>query len=233
MPHQAITIEFDHSSSPRFKFALEESRKQPSFKESNKVYSVVYKREEFEAMHRLLEYLKTLRNKRVHVDGNEMPWDEVFHYLWCYELRRKAYDPVQYCMGDARQFPAFNPWGCLQAIMPLSNDTQWLHYGKFDSDGSTWVFDKERIWHSLKANTHRYRFCPALDITRIQKILEAFPETVNPKIDKDWEYDGVFDRHLVARISAGPEKEKSPYGVKPSSPKAIKNIYNKILSRIS
>jgi len=235
MSYRTITIEFHHSFSPAFKFALEEAQTQLSFKQIDSgkasVYTVSYKRREFKALHKLIECFKNVRNKRVYVDNQEMPWPEVFHYNWCYRLRQQAYDPIEYCTGDSRQYPAFNPWGCLQTMMPLSNDTEWLHYGQFDVDG-TFIFDKKKIGHYLKANTHRFRFCPALNIDLMFQVLDVFPETVNPNIDSDWEYIEVYGRHLTIGISTSPGSKKHYCGVSPSSPEAIKNIYQKILIKL-
>lgn len=206
----SIRIEFSRSLSPRFSIALQEARKHPSFVQSGNTYNVTLSREE---AYRMAELLKGLRSRRVFVDGKEAPWDEVFHYCGCYALRRLAYDPEEYCLGDSRHAPAINPWGCIQAIMPLSGSAEWLSWGCFDLDG-TFIFDKKKIRHYLIANTHRYRFCPALRIDAMLRILEAFPETANPRVNPDWQ------------ALAG-------YGVAPSSPAAVKRICEAILEKTS
>lgn len=227
-----ITIRFNHSTSPQFRFALEEAKKQISFQEKDGIYSVDYNPQDYEQLHHLIDHLTHLKNKRVYVDDQEFSWRDVFHYLNCYRLREKSYDKKQYCMGDSRQFPAFNLWRCIQAMMPLSRYAEWLHYGKFDLD-STFIFDKDRIKHYLLANTHRFRFCPILNQDTILKVLEAFPETANPRIDPDWQFSGSMDRRLAVGISlsAGQGKE-SLTGVVPASYGAIKRIYQKILDKL-
>ena len=231
MNRPIITISFLRSSSPRFPFALAEAQKQPSFRQDNNSYSVSF--EDPAALHRLLDHLKGMRHRHVYVDDQEMPWDEVFHYLWCYRLRQKAYDPIQYCLGDSRQYPAINPWGCIQALMPLSNNIEWLRYGQFDKDG-TWIFDKKKIAHYLNINTHQHRFCPALDMNTMIRILGAFPETANPKIDKDWVYADVYDLNLtvgmsISNVTCG---QKQYCGVRPASPQSTTNICKKILAKL-
>ncbi len=230
MSYQIIKISFLRSSSSNF--ALQEVQKNPTFKEDNKTYSASYTKEQSADMHKLLDLLKGCRNRRVFVDDQELPWDEVFHYIECYRSRQKAYDPIEYCSGDAHQYPAFNPWCCIQVAMPFSNNTMWLCYGKFDSDG-TWIFDKQKITHYLKTNIQRFRFCSALDMDFMMKVLNAFPETANPKIDKNWEYASVQNKHLVVSINSSAKSFDPQYycGVRPSSPKAVKNIYQKILNK--
>lgn len=221
-----MLIEFNHASSPRFRFVLLEARKHASFKDLGRIYSVTL---EPEPCYRLAQLLKGFRNKRVFVDSQELPWDEVFAYSNCYTLRCHAYDPVKYCQGDSRQCPAFNPWRCIHARMPLSNSAEWLCYGHFDLDG-TFIFDKAKIRHYLLANTRNYRFCPAYHAEIMLKVLDAFPETANPNIDKNWTYAEYPQRELKAEISTGKEI-LSPAGVAPASTAAIDNIYEKILEK--
>ncbi|MBI4708206.1 MAG: hypothetical protein HY761_09850 [Candidatus Omnitrophica bacterium] len=231
MPYRTLTIEFYQSTSPRFRFILLEAQKHKTFNHSKDIYSVTFTREESDQSYRMSQFLKGFRNKYVFIDGKEMPWDEVFHYCNCYALRKLSHDPVQYCHGDARQYPAFNPWRCIQTMMPLSSDTEWLCYGHFDLDG-TFIFDKERIKHYLLANTHKFRFCPAFNTIVILKVLDLFPETVNPRVDSNWKYVKTIDRHLIIGVSIGQEKETLPIGVIPSSPNAAKNIFDKIIDKL-
>ena len=119
--------------------------------------------------------------------------------------------------------------------MPFSHYSEWLRYGRFDKDG-TWIFDKKKIAHYLNTNAHEFRFCPAYNPNFMMRVLDAFPETANPRIDKDWQYAEVIDRSLCVSIelgSFGPDKKTHYYsGVVPTSPGALKNIINKIFAKI-
>jgi hypothetical protein len=220
-----MNIEFKHSSSPRFRFVLEESRQHQSFIKEGNLYSVTVDRE---AAYRLAKLLKGFRNKRVFIDNKELPWDEVFAYLDCYTLRSTAYDPVHHCQGDSRQFPAFNLWRCIHTMMPLT-EAEWLCYGYFDIDG-TFIFDKEKIKHYLLTNTKKIRFCPAFHENIMLLILDAFPETANPRIDHDWKYMAPRPRDIKIEVSTD-EQPNTYVGVAPASPEAIKNIHEKILEK--
>lgn len=156
-------------------------------------------------------------------------------YMWCYKLRQKAYVPREYCFGDSKQHPARNPWGCWQAKMPLGSELEWLSYGHFDTDG-TFIFDKKKIAHYVFANIEEFRGCPALNMNHIRKVLKIFPETINPKIDKDWKYQEPIFRKLEAeiKIHIGKSEDKivHPVGVKPASIEAVERIINKIFNKI-
>lgn len=229
-----IKIGFKRSPAVDFDFIIQEAQKSSCFIEADAsgMLSASYDRNRILELHRLLERLKRFRNKIVFVDGERLPWSEVFGYLWCYRLRDKAANKDEYCHGCAWQFPALNPWGCIQAKMPLAARVQWLLYGHFDKDG-TFIFNKEKIRSSLLANIEEFRFCPALDRDRIEKILAAFPETANPQIDKNWMYVGPIDKSLVVniRIFSGIDKQDF-VGVCPFSLQASKNIYQKIIRKI-
>lgn len=231
MPYKKITIEFKHSPSPRFAFALKEARTCKTFSEDAKTYSATYEASEFEAMHRLVERLKSFIHKRVFIDGEEYSWNEVFAYLWCYGLKEKAYDKDQYCHGDANQFPAINPWGCIQVNMPMSRESEWFRYGKFDVDGKTFIFNKKMIEHYFTANTERFRFCPALDIEKMKHALARLPESVNPAIHKDWEYVGPVFKSLMVSVGLNESKPEHPCGVCLNSMSAVKNLYKRMTEK--
>ncbi len=40
---------------------------------------------------------------------------------------------------------------------------------------------RKRIKHELTKNLHPYRFCPALNPSLIQEVIDALPNVVNPK----------------------------------------------------
>lgn len=226
-----FSISFAHSYSPHFPFLLKEAQGHHSFCQDDKLYYLIIPLKEGNTLFRIATMLKRFRNKHVLVDGKSFSWDEVFCFLNCYTLRDKSYDCLRFCHGDSKQFPALNIWGCINALMPLSAQAEWLCYGHFDSDG-TFIFDKEKIKHYFLSNTKAYRFCPALDETKMIKTLEAFPETANPRIDKDWVSVKTIDYSLKTVISSCPDKDEF-IGVAPSSHKAAENIYAKIMAKIS
>ena len=188
--YKTITIEFFHSKSPIFNIILKYAQEHISFTHSDDKYTVTFNFQEADKAYVLADKLRGIRNKRVLVDGRETLWQEVFCYMWCYALRKRAYDPAFYCIGERIADPRcfFNIWRCRQANMPLLKNSDWISYGHFDVDQLTFIFDKERIKQELMGNLHPYRFCPAIDIDVIIRILDAFPETVNPHINRDWRY---------------------------------------------
>jgi hypothetical protein len=115
--------------------------------------------------------------------------------------------------------------------MPIGAEQDWLCYGHFDIDG-TFIFDKKRIEHYVFSSLKEFRECPALDIERVRKIMDAFPETINPRIDKDWRYQEPVFHKLEARVSIKcGNGELNAIGVKPASIEAVERIIHKLLKK--
>ena len=229
--YKSIRIEFNHSPSPRFRFAVKEARAISTFTQNGKTYCVTYDRAEFEDLHRLVGRLKSFIYKKVFIDDVEYPWDEVFAYLWCFELKQKSWKPGQYCHGESRQSPAINPWGCNHARMPLNNEAKWLRFGKFDVDGKTFLFNKDMIAYKFKAHTESFRFCPALDEEKMKSTLDKLPESVNPCVNKDWKYVGITVNSLMVSISAGSDDLEHPAGVCPASIESRDKIFKHLTGK--
>jgi len=75
----------------------------------------------------------------------------------------------------------------MQSRMPFRQGSEWLSWGRFLNKGGDREFDIERIKHELEKNLYRYRFCPALDLDHIGRVIEAFPRQVKPRRDRDWQ----------------------------------------------
>ena len=91
-------------------------------------------------------------------------------------------------------------------------------------------------------SVHPYRFCPALNIERLEKIFAAWPQQVNPVKDKNWAFIECCDNDKGSlRIDKLVGKAKSGYqdqededwnaryanGVKPQGESTIRQIIQK------
>ncbi len=76
----------------------------------------------------------------------------------------------------------------MRAGMAFTANSQWFTFGKWLNNSGDWQFDKERIRHELAKNLHEVRFCPALDLERVNEILSALPDIVNPTKNKNWKF---------------------------------------------
>jgi hypothetical protein len=234
-PSNGITIEFLHSTSSSFEFAVQAAQASPEFTQYGEgrkaVYRATYSREELDVASDLLEHVKGWRRRAVYVDGEKMPWNAVFGYVWCYKKRKASFKPEFYCFGYEETW-MLNPWGCIRCEVPFTERADWCTWGRWLNKRGDWQFDKERIKHELQKNLYQYRFCPALDLTLAEQALEAFPETVNPKKDKDWRFveswgDGGVG--LVLTVTKYGFKEKATMiGAAPEGHGALQKLIQRV-----
>jgi hypothetical protein len=239
-PSTGITIEFRYSTSQSFEFAVAYAAKHASFAQfgdaKRALYRVAYDRTDLESVAEMAEHLKGWRNRAVYVDGEKVTWKSVFDYLWCYRNKQASYKPEYYCFGYENEWQ-FNIWGCVQCGLPFIENADWFCWGRFVSKQADWEFDKARIRHELEKNLHSYRFCPALDGSRVLDVLSAFPEKVNPQKDKNWQFAESWGDYsgsgLLVKVKRyGFTDEVTVKGVSPSGRGALKDIGKRLKFRL-
>lgn len=193
-PGKGISIEFADSSAANFHLALAAARRAPDFQNcelnKKKWYMATWPQEQIAESLELAESLKTLRNRKVYLDGQPSQWAFVFGFVSCYQQRQAAYRPVEYCFGvEDKQL---NTWGCKQANMPWTSWAPWFSYGRFLNQ-SKFVFDKKRIRHELETNLYNIRFCPQLRFDLVEKVFEMLPTEVSVSDGSTpWTYNQHF-----------------------------------------
>jgi len=200
IPPSGITIEFAESTSAGFADAVKEQLAAPINKTCVKAkktwYLASWETKDISNALKLVKNLKGMRNRKVHIDGEEAKWDDVFGFTWCAEQRNTAYKPVEYCFGlDEKRL---NIWGCKQTRMEWTEWSNWFTYGKYEKVGMLksqvkFVFDKGRIKHELKTNLFRCRYCPHINFNLIDAIIDAFPDEVTPTDNGPWTYKRDYD----------------------------------------
>jgi hypothetical protein len=234
-PAQGITIEFLHSSSSSFEFAVTAAKAFSSFREFGEgrkaTYRVTVAPQDLAQLTDLIGYVKGWRRRDVYVDGEKLPWDAVFRYTWCYERRAASFKPQFYCFGYEER-GQLNPWGCIQARLPFDEHQEWCTWGRWLNKRGDWRFDKERIQHELQKSLFQYRFCPAIDLALVDRVLEAFPETVNPNGDRDWKFVQTWDDNAAGLVVTvrqyGFDEKQVMVGAAPDGPGALRELTRRV-----
>lgn len=123
----------------------------------------------------------------VYVDGEKVPWDSVFSFIWCFEKRKSSFKPDLYCFGYEDEWQ-INIWGCIRSDLPFTENANWCEWGQWKNKRGDWEFDKDRIRHELQKNLYPYRYCPVIQLDLAQESLAALPDKVNPNRDKNWKF---------------------------------------------
>lgn len=234
-----ITIEFPFTSAQSFEFAVKEAKSFETFEQFGEdkkaVFRVTLNKNEIYRAKELLLQIKGWRKRTVYVNGEKVLWDSVFDFTWCYERKLSSFKPEYYCFGYENEWD-FNVWGCLKAMMPFIQHSRWFTYGKWLNNTGDWEFDKERIRHELAKNLHSHRFCPALNPDLIKEVLDAIPETVNPKKNKRWKfvesYSEANNSLAITTSQYGYEQTKYMIGVYPDGKDFIKDLTDSIKRKL-
>lgn len=247
LPSSGLAIEFAESTAASFPKALEIAKATGGFQSCQKNkktwYLAVYPSGELKEAMPLVESLSGIRNRRLYIDGQEKPWDEVLGFAWCAAQRATAYRPVEYCFGKDEN--RVNPWGCKQARMDWTEWGNWFCYGRWEEasgfDGRVqWRFDKERIRHELATNLFRYRFCPHLRTDLSEAVLRHLPDTVIPDSDPGWGYHQQYEQ-LPGSIKVVEKESSSGFtytnefwadGVRPKGVRVLADVLSKAFQEL-
>lgn len=234
-------IEFGYSSSSNFELALQEAQKFANFQQANEGkkarYRVCFDPKSIDMSLELVKYIKGWKSSKIFVDGERNSWENVYSFLWCYENKCSSYKPDIYCFGYENDYD-INIWGCTQARLPFRDHAPWVEWGAWQNKKCDWRFDKDRIRHELQKELYKYRFCPAINFDFIDDALEAFPEIVNPRKDKNWKFveswgdDDISSKLVITTRKYGYEEKVVMKGVAPKGLGAMKQIMKKMKHKL-
>ncbi len=236
-PRNALVIEFRHSASSLFELALEEARKFPTFTQYGEgkkaIYRVIlHRREEVPAVIDLVHHISGWKSAAVYLEGKRLPLKQVFAFVKCYKERETSFSPEFYCFGYDNNYTRLNLWGCVQADLPFTPHSPLWTFGRWLNKKGDWQFDKEQILHELRRRLYPYRLCPVLDWARVQAIVAALPDKVNPYKNKDWQFVRFWNElapGLRVKIKHDFwEEEFVAIGVAPAHPRVLKQISKRL-----
>ncbi len=186
-----VEISFGYSSSPNFQKAVDICKNIPSYSVINEgkqaKHKVTLPITEVELIINLYEIVGNWKSSKMLINGHIATKKDLTYFgVGCYRNRQRSYNPKQYCFGET-EYEA-NIWGCKRLNLPISEwGSNWLDYGNFDKSG-VWHFDKKRIKHELELGLKENELCPMLNRKMVLDTLDKFPNSINPKRDKNWQY---------------------------------------------
>ncbi len=247
IPLSGISIEFADSTATSFHKALQIAKAADSYEtcqKSKKTWHLAhYDSGSISEALPLAEALSGIRNRAVHQNGVEVPWDEIFGFAWCASRRSSAYNPIEYCFGKDEN--RINPWGCKQARLDWTQWADWFSYGSWQKAGMlggkvVWVFDKARIMHEVRTNLHQYRFCPHIIQGLPEAVVKHLPDSITVEKNADWEFDKNYEQTPGSiKVTIKEKSDGFTYsddfwsdGVRPVGLDALRKIMSAALSEI-
>ena len=196
IPETGYAIEFADSGFDNFPTVLEKAKQ--SFRYETCVkgrttwHLAVFNKDQFLLVMELAKSLDGNKKRKIYVNGKEERWQDVFAFTFCTSVRKYSNNLRAYCFGvDDRQI---NLWGCKLLSMGWNESSDWLAYGSLhkSNEGTNsyvWIFDKKKILHELNGKLFFYRFCPHINTSLIQAILELLPNQVKVSpTTEDWRF---------------------------------------------
>ncbi|ATW24122.1 hypothetical protein [Candidatus Formimonas warabiya] len=187
-----ITLEFGKSTSQNYDLAVEYIKKNPTYTETGQGKSVKhtanYSLANINPFFELYDLVSGWKSTAIYMGGQQIPSQKICQSMYCYKQREKAFDPDEYCCGrDDAYNGNDNDFGCRHTGIDVYGWHGLNGFGEIKSDGS-FAVDKNRLIHAVSTNLEPYLLCPALNPKKIEQKLKAFPDTINPKTNKSWEY---------------------------------------------
>jgi hypothetical protein len=185
----SFVIKFGKSSSKNYDQAVDLASRHPSYekeKEGKSVtHTVVFSDDEIESFFELFELVGRWKSTSIYIDGELVTQT---NFLNCFKERTYSYSPNDYCHNkdDGHSFND-NYFGCQLLYEDPMKYNGLAGFGEMRKDG-TFIVNKDKLEHYLKNNARKYGACPAFDLNKMLRLLDAIPDKINPNRDKNWEY---------------------------------------------
>lgn len=196
-----LVSEFEQTNSKNFQKALALAQKSPGFtklmdERNVLIYRNLYRPENLIEFEELYSLIRTWRNTRVYIRGEEVNPTLFNEGVACYiktKLRRWSYYTCQ--SFDEKEFK-LGYLGCFHSGVTLDwipgastyfSSRCWFYDGVLNSRG-VYVIQKEEIYQRALGGLMEYQHCPLLDLKALSALINRLPDSINPHTDKEWKY---------------------------------------------
>ncbi len=211
-----LIIEFGYSNSPNYPLAVKAASECHTYSEMGegrlKRHRLVWEKSVADKILSVYQLVHKWKGFKVLYNG--VPFHTFYNlihsWFYCYEERKQTTDSMSYCFvhQDFYDGPILNPFGCKKIEIGFGSHAEWLRFGNLQADGS-WIFDKQRMSHYVKHYWEKVKFCPAASLNWIDHFFDIFPDSVNPKKDRDWHYQKKLAHGAGIELKIILEEEES------------------------
>lgn len=182
-----ITLAFARSRSPYLPHALFLARQGAEYAEEGDIIQASFtpNPQKFLTLYQLYEIVKGWKSLYIVINGAHVDTKQAGRIIWCYSERCR-FGCLDYCYGYDTLTE--NPFGCHRLNL-TTYSCPWWSYGDMDTAG-VWHVDKKTVLRQLQRFTEAYHICPAFSLDSMRRGYDSLPDTIDPKQDKHWKYDG-------------------------------------------
>lgn len=195
IPHEGIVIVFNFQNKKTFQVLYEKIKeiiKISEIGEGKNKYCFVSS--SVKDAYQLFDTLGQLLHNNsyfVYENGKKLrSMNDIFASRVCCARRIVNEIPEYYCFGVTAPNGDITPnlVGCLQVELDISPYSSFYRAGEWSDIFGNYVFDKEKMVSRINKQLKKYRFCPFINETVIQKFIDLWPERVNVHLDNMWEF---------------------------------------------
>ncbi|GEM_PF-2403956 len=188
-----VTISFAHSPEKLSTRELDLVRAQESyFSQDNGIErrhgaAFPVNEEKIPIIFELLDLTYAWESQHIEFDGEVISSSQLRDSLRCYLYKAKQGASLDYCRtGEFSKKP--NIFGCRSFNFIEIEESFWNEFGKIIPESGDWVFDKRAIREQTEKEKYRLSRCPLFNAEKIDAVIEAYPDKINPRVDQDWAY---------------------------------------------
>jgi transitional endoplasmic reticulum ATPase len=211
-----VRVVFRRTGSSQFARALEMARREPTFTERDRRYSVVYCQDNLERYRELIEVVGRWAQTEVFVNRQPVERERLDGLVDCYLRRLASPDKRAYCAGasvhETRVGPARQLFPCRMIPISESNHRGWFQYGRLTRD-RVFIVDKAQLRQAVQEHLRRScaEHCPALFPAEVDSTIDRLPDRIDPRSDPQWTYKEGWQNGQF--VPVGVEKAAVPKGV--------------------
>ncbi len=241
-----LVTEFEQTNSRYFQKALALAQKLPGFiklmdERNVLIYRNIFSPEDLLGFEELYELIRTWRNTRVYIKGEEVDPTLLDEGVSCYiktKLRRWAYQGCQSFNAMKTGTTRLGYIGCWHSGVTLNwipgnvgyfGSRCWFYDGILNPKG-IYVIQKDEIYQRVLNSLTEYRYCPLLNLKSLSDFIKRLPDTIDPRIDPEWKYTEKTP-HRISRFDPYWEERYSLPAVIPVSEEAYRAYMDRVLKR--
>ena len=179
-----MTIEIPYSKSSKFKQVRKLIKEKIRHNEQDACIEVFVELDKIKIIDKLFKLVKSWKELLIKWGDEEIDKHDFASWIRCYRERVKFKGKNDFFCYGASMMTA-NIFGCHRTMIresPLAGQVMWWDRGKFEGD--IYQIDKPRICDHIHKKLKPYKFCPALEYSKIERAIRAIPNTVNPQTDR-------------------------------------------------